>query len=496
MENKQTLITPEVERYRQTLGTVSPIKVAEMLGRPLHEGQKNIAKYFEVPLIHTWDEATWLLARRFGKTFLGEDIATTFMLTPEAKILVIAHSTSLADVWFKEVLKNLLSIPAIKDKVTWDKKSGIIEIEEFNTLFVCCSYLNASTRAIGKAFTIVLKDEHFLVPPEDQQEIYNLVTPTMTNYGSLDSDTLENLKIKYPDVMEEYVDLLGIKYGKQVILSTPRMTLTGSHAGLTYLKGLEKRKGFISFKHTIYESPFLTKEEIEHLRQTTAKDTWLQEYMCEFTRTTKTVFRNFNKDKHIIHRTKEQLKEIAPYCDMIVGLDAGIIDGNGASFVLFHNKENTYYVIDEHYKKDEIARDFLSTVKAKAEKWSEELDIPFDSIIWFYDPSALATAREATQIFDLTMNKAKNKRTEGVDYINELLQGIGDEQIPRLYFLDTCETHISMFEYAEFKVISGVISNQFAKDPSERQSHYECCVTTIYACYSHNKTSNNTLIIT
>lgn len=492
---QKVLITPEVERYRKTLGTISPSKVAEMLGRPLHDGQKNISKYFETPLIHTWDEATWLLARRFGKTFLGEVIASTFMLTPEAKVLVVAHSTSLADVWFKEVLKNLLSIPSIKNKVTWDKKAGIIEIIELNTLFVCCSYLNASTRAIGKAFTLILKDEHFLVPPEDQTEIYNLVTPTLTNYGSLNSVKIDELKKLYPDLLEQYIDLLGIKYGKQVILSTPRDTITGSHAGLSYLKGLENKKGFISFKHTIYESPFLTKEEIEHLKQTTAKDVWLQEYMCEFTRTTKTVFRNFNKDKHIIHRSNSQLVEIAPYCDLIIALDIGIVDGNGASIVLYHNKEDTYYVIDEYYKKDEVSRDFLKNIITKAKHWSETLNIPFESIIWFYDPSALATAREASKYFNLTLNKAKNKRTEGTDYINELLQGVGDAQVPRLYFLDTCTTHISMFEYAEFKVISGVISNQFAKDPSERQSHYECCVTTIYACYSHYKTSHNTLII-
>jgi hypothetical protein len=302
--------------------------------------------------------------------------------------------------------------------------------------------------------------------------------------------------ITYPDLLENYTDLLGIKYGKQVILSTPRLTITGSHAGLTYLKGLEKKKGFLSFKHTIYESPFLTAQEIEHLRQNTAKDTWLQEYMCEFTRTTKTVFRNFDKNKHIIHMSLEQLKDIAPYCDMIIALDVGIIDGNGASVILYNNKNDTYYVIDEYYKKDEVARDFIKNILAKAKYWNELLNIKFESIVWFYDPSALATAREASQYFNLTLNKAKNKRTEGIDFVNELLQGKGDGQVSRLYFLDTCETHISMFEYAEFKIISGVISNQFAKDPSERQSHYECCVTTIYGCYSHYKTSNNTLIIT
>lgn len=472
--SEERIITQEVLEYRKNIGKLSPIKVAEMLGQPLHKGQKDIAKYFEEPLIHTYHDLNILISRRWGKTFLGKVLATTAMLTPYSQILLVTFSTTLSEIWWKDILHGLMSLPALKDKVKWDKKAGTIEIPELNTIFVCCSHLNFDTKAIGRQFSLILQDEKFLIPPQYQQEIFDLVTPTQTNYGSVN----------------------GIKYGKQITMSTPRGSITGSHAGLSFLKGLNGEKGYVSFTKNIYDSPFLTPEEIAHIKSTTSLDSWNQEYMCQFSKTTKTVFRNFNKDKHIIHRTREQLKEIAPYCDMIIALDVGIIDGNGTSFVLFNNKENTYYVIDEHYKKDEIARDFLANVKAKAQKWSEELDIPFDSIIWFYDPSALATAREATQIFDLTMNKAKNKRTEGVDYINELLQGIGDEQIPRLYFLDTCETHISMFEYAEFKVISGVISNQFAKDPSERQSHYECCVTTIYACYSHNKTSNNTLIIT
>ena len=468
------ILTPEVIEYRKNLGKVSPVKVAEMLGQPLHKGQKDIAKYFEEPLIHTYHDLNIIISRRWGKTFLGKVLATTAMLTPNSQILLVTFSTTLSEIWWKDILHGLMSLPALKDKVKWDKKAGIIEIPELNTLFVCCSHLNYDTRGIGRQFSTILYDERALIPPQYQQEIYDLVTPTQTNYGSKD----------------------GIKYGKQITMTTPRGSITGSLTGLNFLKGLNGEKGYVSFTKNIYDSPFLTAEEIEHLRLTTSLDSWNQEYMCQFSKTTKTVFRNYNKDKHVINMPKPKIKEMAPHCEMIIALDFGAADGDGSSIVLYNNKQDTYYVIDEHYAKNEITRDFFTIMKGKAEYWAEYLEIPFDSIIWFYDPSALYAAQEACKIFNLTLNKAKNKRTEGVDYINELLQGIGDEQIPRLYFLDTCETHISMFEYAEFKVISGVISNQFAKDPSERQSHYECCVTTIYACYSHNKTSNNTLIIT
>lgn len=474
MEEKQILLTPEIKRYRESMGILDPCLVAEKLGHPLHKGQQEIAKYFTKDYIHTWSEATWLISRRWGKSFLGQTLATTLMLTPESRIFVCCHSTSLSDVWWREVLKNLTSISELRGKVEWSKKEGTIEIPELNTSFVCSSYLNAQSRAVGKSFTILFKDEFFLVPPEDQEDIYNLITPTMANYGSTDD---------------------GIKYGKQVILSTPRGSVTGSHSGLTYLKGVNKEKGYLSFTYTIYDSPFLTKQEIEHIKETTAKDVFAQEYMCEFTRTTKTVFRNFIKEKHIINITESELKDMAYHCELIIALDFGIIDGNGASVVLYNNKSDTYYVIDEHYAKDEVSYDFIKRMKAKMEEWSAKLDIPFDNIMWFYDPSALESARIAQKSFNLTLYKAKNKRTEGIDYVNGLLQGKGDGSIPQIYFRDTCTTHIDMFEYAEFKVINGVISNQFAKDPSERQSHYECCVTTVYATYTHFKTSHTSIIV-
>ena len=470
---KQILISKEVQRFRDCIGTVSPIKVADMLGTPLHDIQKEIASYFEAPLIHTWDTAVWLLSRRLGKSYLGFKIVESLMLTPESRILVVCHSTSLADVWFKEVLSHLLSIPAIKDKVVWGKKEGTIEIPELNTSFICCSYLNAQARSIGKAFNFLVFDEAFLVPPLDFEELMSLITPTTANYGSND----------------------GIKYAKKIILSTPRGSATGSLQGLTYLKGVNGEKGHLSFKYDIYSSPFLTEEEIEHIRLTTDKDSFNQEFLVKFTTSSRTVFRYFDKKKHIIPLSIQQIKDMAVHCDFMISNDFGIIDGSGSTFALYHNKQDCYYVIDEFYVKDMVSYDYIKTVKAMAENWAKVLDYPFEQIMWTYDPSALESARISSQSFNLTMHKAKNKRTEGVDFVNKMLQGKGDAKVPQLYFRDTCTTHIDMFEYAEFKVIAGVISNQFGKDPSARASHYECCVTTVYALYTHNKTSHSSFII-
>lgn len=471
-EAKQLITSKDILEFRKYQGTISPIAVAEMLGQPLHKIQADIAKYFEKPLIDTWHEATWLMSRRLGKSYLGIKIATSLMLTPYSKIALIAHSTSLSEVWFKEILNDLMSIPEIRDKVTWEKKNGIIEIKELNTLFICCSYLNADTKLIGKSFNFILKDEFFLVDKIYQEEIYNLVTPTTANFGSFE----------------------GIKYAKQVILSTPRGTITGSHSGRAYLKGLNKEKGFISFKHDIYESPFLTEEEIELIKQTTPESVWLQEFCCCFTRQEASVAREFDKNKHVIYISDKMIRDMIHYCDIIVALDTGVRDGNAFSLVLYNNKTETYYAIAEHYKQGEIVYDFIKNAKDTAMAFCKKFEVPFNRVYFFIDPSSSEAKLQANKLFDLTMHNAKNNRDAGIDYLNQILQGNGEAKIPKLFISDKCEVHISQLEYAEFKAVSGVMSNQFAKDPI-RDSHYDVLQTLIYATFTHYKTSHSSFII-
>jgi hypothetical protein len=470
--DKQIITSKDILEFRKYQGTISPIAVAKMLGQPLHPIQENIAKYFEKPLIDTWHEATWLMSRRLGKSYLGIKIATTLMLTPYSKIALIAHSTSLSDVWFKEILNDLMSIPEIKDKVTWEKKNGIIEIKELNTLFICCSYLNADTKLIGKSFGYIVKDEHFLVDKIYQEEIYNLVTPTTANFGSNE----------------------GIKYAKQIILSTPRGTITGSHAGRTYLKGLNGEKGFISFKHDIYESPFLTEDEIDLIRQTTPESVWLQEFCCSFTRQEASVAREFDKNKHVIPISDSMIRDMIHYCDIIVASDTGVRDGNAFSICLYNNKTDTYYAVGEHYKQGEIVYDFLKIMKDTMVDFCKKFEIPFNKVYFFADPSSAEMKLQANKLFDLTVHNAKNSRDAGIDYLNQILQGNGDTKIPKLYISDKCEVHISQLEYAEFKAVGGQMSNQFAKDPI-RDSHYDVLQTLIYATFTHYKTSNSSFII-
>lgn len=471
---KQLLITPEVQRYKDCLGTISPIKVATMLETPLHKIQEEIAGYFEAPYVHTWDYMVLKLARRLGKTYVARKIIVTLLLTPESKIALVSHSTTLSDETFNEVLKDLMRIPELRDKIKSYKKEGIIEIPELNTKLITASYLNYESRMVGRANTHLILDEFFLIPPDIQQNILNFLEPTLITYGRTEE---------------------GIANGKVLIMSTPRGTQLGSIAGLKDLAGIQGKKGHKSFKYTIYDSPFLTDKEIEDIRQSTPPDIFAQEYMVEYTKTDKTTFRHFNKDKHIIKMPMEMLKDMINCCDFIVATDYGMADGSSALFLLYNNKNETYYAFDEIYVKETVTYDFIKMFKKKTEYWCKALEYNFDNVLFFYDASARESAIIAQQQFNITMIKARNKLFEGTDRVNQLFQGKGDSKISNLYIADTCEKTIYMVEFCENKVVNGIITPQFARDKGILQSHFDLAICLVYGTYTHFKTLHNTIVI-
>lgn len=468
----EIIVSEEVRGYKQYMGSVSPEKISEKITKTLHPKQKEIAKYFENPLFNTFDTMVLLISRRWGKTYLSQAMATADMLTPNSKIMLVAFSTSLAENWWQDILTNLLSIKELDGKVKWEKKKGTISIPELNTFLQISSYLNFDTAGIGRQFCKIYIDEGFLIPPEAQESIVNMLSPTMSNYGSQN----------------------GVRNGKLIIISTPRGTATGSLFGRYFLKGLQGEKGFVSFTYDIYTSPFLTPEEIEYIRLTTPPEIFAQEFLVQFTKTTKTIMRNFNKDIHVISITETTIRNMIHHCDILVAMDWGVNDGNGLSLVLYNNKNKTYYVVDEHYKKGEISYDFIKGSKQRLQDFCSKYEVPFNSVIWIGDPANLDARTTANKMFDLSITKAKNARTAGIDYVNEILQGVGEDPTPRLYISDQCEVHIRMMEYAEFKSVNGQVSNQFARD-TMFETHFECLQTLIYATFTHYKTSNSSFII-
>ena len=471
---KKLIVTPEVKAFKEAQGSLSVIKVSEMLETPLHDIQMEIASYFEKPNIDTWDCMVLKLARRLGKTYVARKIIVTLMLQPHSKIALISHSSYLSQETFDEILKDLAKIPSIKDKVKSYKKEGVIEIPELNTRMITASANNYDTKMVGRANNYLILDEFFLVPADIQQNIINFLEPTLITYGRTEE---------------------GISNGKILIMSTPRGTQLGSIAGLKDLAGQQGKRGHKSFKYTIYDNPFITEKEIEEIRQNTPKDVFAQEYLVEYTKTSVTTFRNFEPEKNVITLDKRFLKDISPHCDFIVATDYATGDGSGAIMILHESRTDTYYVFDEIYVKETITYDFIKMFKDKTEEWCEYFEYPFESVLFFYDASAREAGVTAQQKFGLSMHKARSSGFLSVDYVNQLLQGKGEGQVPNLFITNNCEILIYMVTFCEHKIVGGQITPQFARDKGALNSHFDLCACLVYGTYSFNKTQHNHLII-
>lgn len=474
MAEKKLLITPEVAQYREAMGSICPTKLAEVIGTPLHGIQQDVAKYFTKPLIHNYDIFTFLMSRRMGKSFLILKLIVSQLLTPNSDIGLVSHSTHLSDEHFSNIVRDLGKIPQLKDKFHVRKKEGIITIPSLNSRFICSSYYNSEARFVGKKLSIIYFEEYFLWPPEWQQIVFNLLSPTLTTLG------------RTPD---------GIAYGKIVIVSTPRGVESATLAGRIYRKGVNKEKGYISFTNDIYDSPFLSMKEIEDIEASTNPTIFKQEYLCQFAASSKTVFPQYNPERNVIPMTDEFIKDIASGSTLIVGMDIGINDGNAYSLVLHHIKSNTYYLIGEYYAQNELVRDYGKQLVTSVKDVCKKYDILKDDVIYFCDPSALAARAEISKDYDLSIHKAKNSRDVGYSYMNEMLQGVGVDPVPQLYLRDTCKLSQEMVHFAEFKIVAGQVTNAIAQDPSERKSHMELAVTLLYAVFSNFKTAQSQIIL-
>jgi len=113
MKNKtfERLVPRNVLEYQETCGLINPIQVGEMLGHTLHEGQQELANYFLAENRHKWDIYVALCSRRWGKSFVADDVAIAELLTPNARVAIITMGLKRAKEHFKTILNGLNSIP-------------------------------------------------------------------------------------------------------------------------------------------------------------------------------------------------------------------------------------------------------------------------------------------------------------------------------------------------------------------------------------------------
>lgn len=112
------------------------------------------------------------------------------------------------------------------------------------------------------------------------------------------------------------------------------------------------------FSHaTSYDNPHNPQDELEKLREKKTEDSFAQEYLADFRKMEGLVYKEFDREKHVVDKIPEH------YDELLAGIDFGFTNPTAVLHIVRDGDEN-YTVIGEWYKTgrtDEQIKDYVKS---------------------------------------------------------------------------------------------------------------------------------------
>jgi PBSX family phage terminase large subunit len=117
-------------------------------------------------------------------------------------------------------------------------------------------------------------------------------------------------------------------------------------------------KDFKSFHATSYDNPFISEQEIESAKQSLPDDVFAQEYLADFRKQEGLVYKEFNRQLHVVNEEPESLM-ISQY---IAGIDFGF--RNPAAVIhIKQDLQGRYWITGEWYQTEQTDAQIADYVK-------------------------------------------------------------------------------------------------------------------------------------
>jgi hypothetical protein len=100
---------------------------------------------------------------------------------------------------------------------------------------------------------------------------------------------------------------------------------------------------YASWRFTSYDNPYIKEEEINEAKKELTEDTFYQEYMADFRKYTGLVYKEFDRQVHVINAF-----DISDSWSMYRGVDFGSTNPTAVLWIAVDN-DNNWYIVDEHY---------------------------------------------------------------------------------------------------------------------------------------------------
>lgn len=135
------------------------------------------------------------------------------------------------------------------------------------------------------------------------------------------------------------------------------------HLG-NWVKKHDGRPGWYYSKATVYDNPHISREEIDEIKESElSKDpdgtTWHQEYLAEFKQMAGLVFKEFDRNKHLV-----KPEQIPTEGTRMIGIDFGYSSPLAAVFVLIDHDQN-WWVYDLIYQSRMVTTEAIARLRDK-----------------------------------------------------------------------------------------------------------------------------------
>lgn len=310
------------------------------------------------------------LARRLGKTFIGNVIGQCVTLVPGCNILVVAPNYNLSQISFdlQRSLIGKFDLEVHKDNA----KDRVIELSNGSTIRIGST--NQIDSVVGRSYDFVLFDEAALA---DGEAAFNIaIRPTLDRDNS-----------------------------KALFISTPRGR--NNWFSKFYNRGFnDEFPEWVSIKATWKDNPRASLADIEEAKRTMSQAEFAQEYEADFNIFQGQIW-NFNYEKCVQDLSALDTRDY----DIIAGLDVGFKDPT--AFVVIAYDGEKYYALEEYYAAERTTEEHASYLSEIIER----RDVDY----CFIDAAAAQTRFDLAQNYDITTTNAKKSVLDGIGYVASLV---------------------------------------------------------------------------
>lgn len=228
--------------------------------------------------------------------------------------------------------------------------------------------------------------------------------------------SMRNFWLNWEEVLRP---ALTDRRGEVLFISTPK--------GFNHFYDLYSTidEDYASFHFTTYDNPHMPVDEIEKAKKELPEDRFHQEYMADFRKQEGLVYREFNRDRHVIHTLPEETR----FVEKIAGIDFGYTNPTAVIHISRDRDEN-YYVTAEWYKTgqtDEQVGDYVRQCHFNKVYPDPE------------SPSAIAVLNNKG-VYTVEVVKNKDSIKNGIDRIRSLFK------MGKLFIHASCVNLISELE--------------------------------------------------